>query len=120
MPYADPQSQAALQSMRRARRKHYRNNRRAYMDRARERRRELENLVRQRKSVPCTDCGRRFPYYVMQFDHVTDDKVGNIGEFVRRANRTQLLAELEKCEVVCANCHAIRTWSRYRALTAES
>ena len=120
MPYADRQSPAALESLRKARRKHYHNNREAYLKRTRERRRELENLVRQRKSVPCSDCGGTFPYYVMQFDHVADAKVGLIREFVRRANRTLLLAELEKCEVVCANCHAIRTWTRYRALTAES
>jgi len=43
---------------------------------------ELQALIWKLKSVPCTDCGRRFPSYAMDFDHVTGDKAGGIGQMV--------------------------------------
>ena len=64
------------------------------------------------KSVPCADCGRRYPPYVMDFDHVRGSKVGNISHLKVRSTSAALLAEIAKCEVVCANCHRIRSHER--------
>ena len=68
------------------------------------------------KSVPCTDCGVAYPPYVMQFDHVPNrgPKLFNISEAVRDGTWTveQVKAEAEKCDIVCANCHAVRTHTR--------
>jgi hypothetical protein len=62
---------------------------------------------------PCTDCGRIFPPEVMQWDHVPGaPKLGNISTDLRGRSREQILAEIAKCELVCANCHAIRTFER--------
>ena len=47
----------------------------------------------------------------MEFDHVTDDKVFNIGARMHGSLR-QLLEEIAKCEVVCSNCHRTRTYHR--------
>lgn len=61
------------------------------------------------KDKPCTDCGVKYPYFVMQFDHLDpSQKSFNIGSFSTQS-MSQVLEEIAKCEVVCANCHATRT-----------
>ncbi len=76
-----------------------------------------QKVLRQRlhevKSAPCTDCGVRYPPYVMDMDHV-GEKLFTIGKAVGTASVTldQLEAELASCEVVCANCHRERTHRR--------
>lgn len=65
------------------------------------------------KSVPCADCGRSYPHYVMEFDH-PDGRGPNertVSSFTCAAWST-LQAEVAKCDVVCANCHRVRTWKR--------
>lgn len=69
-------------------------------------------FVRSLKDVPCADCGGRFPYFVMDFDHLTDKKFA-IARRVNTATSLECLkAEIAKCQVVCANCHRIRTYGR--------
>lgn len=91
---------------------HYEANKPYYVAKNAERRQKLRSLIIELKSVPCTDCGNRFPYYVMDFDHVRGDKQRNISQLVHAGATDQMLAEIEKCEVVCANCHRIRTFTR--------
>lgn len=67
--------------------------------------------VRELKSVPCADCCQSYPYYVMQFDHL-GEKLFAIGRRSSSMAYHKVLDEIEKCEVVCSNCHAIRTWQR--------
>lgn len=61
----------------------------------------------------CADCGYNKDAYALQFDHIHGDKKKNVSDLIRSdyAWKT-VLEEIEKCEVVCANCHAIRTKSR--------
>ncbi len=62
---------------------------------------------------PCADCGEVFPVWVMHWDHLPGyDKVGCIGTLVGSHARTLVLEELKKCELVCANCHVLRTIGR--------
>lgn len=63
-----------------------------------------------KEKTPCTDCGKNYPHYVMQFDHLRDKKF-HIGSNTHR-NVSDFLLEIEKCEIVCANCHAERTHKR--------
>lgn len=75
------------------------------------RREERRALLRKLKAVPCADCGGRFPSFVMEFDHVRGIKVQEVGQmYMYRLDR--LLAEVEKCDVVCSNCHQVRTYQR--------
>ncbi len=67
-------------------------------------------VIRAAKDVPCTDCQVRYPHYVMDFDHLRD-KIYTIGEALW-LNKELLLKEIEKCEVVCSNCHRERTEKR--------
>lgn len=59
------------------------------------------------------DCGGRFPPAAMDFDHVRGEKVATISFLVNQgAVLTRLREEIAKCEIVCANCHRIRTVKR--------
>lgn len=69
-------------------------------------------IIREAKDIPCADCGVAHPHYVMQFDHVQGVKEFNIGPVGPTVSRDRLLAEISKCEVVCANCHSERTYTR--------
>jgi hypothetical protein len=78
---------------------------------ARGQRTRRRELIAKYKDVPCTDCGQKFPPCAMDFNHVNGDKKFSI------ANKSmtgieQIRKEMEKCEVVCANCHRVRTWKR--------
>lgn len=95
----------------------YEANREAQLERvARNNERYLERnraFVDRLKARPCTDCGQRFPSPVMEFDHVRGEKFGIISALVHRASSLAAIeAELEKCELVCANCHRLRTAER--------
>lgn len=91
--------------------------------RARQKNQEYSRVARQRlvteidaiKSVPCTDCKVQFKPWQMTFDHVRGRKIADVSTLVSAGRRKAALAEIEKCEVVCANCHADRTHSRNHA-----
>jgi hypothetical protein len=74
---------------------------------------EAQAVIMAAKDVPCTDCGIRYPHYVMDFDHVRGTKVMHVGLMASR-HRTlgKLREEIAKCEVVCSNCHRARTYLR--------
>lgn len=66
-----------------------------------------------KEAQPCTDCGVSYPSYVMQYDHIGDDKVTDVAKAITRMwSRKKIYEEIAKCELVCANCHAIRTHTR--------
>lgn len=67
------------------------------------------DIIKQAKDVPCADCGKRYPHYVMDFDHVREGKLANVSNLAK-GNVDTLLAEIAKCDVVCANCHRERTY----------
>jgi hypothetical protein len=49
----------------------------------------------------------------MQWDHLPGaPKLGDISSGLRSFSREEVLQEIAKCELVCANCHAIRTFRR--------
>lgn len=79
--------------------------------------RNTRGRIRQRiieeKSKPCLDCGKSYPWYVMDFDHVRGDKVIVLSEAAHKhLSISRLEDEMAKCDVVCANCHRERTFQR--------
>ena len=62
--------------------------------------------------TPCVDCGINYPYYVMDFDHVRGQKHANVMELVSTLSKKKIDEEIAKCEIVCSNCHRIRTHMR--------
>ena len=65
-----------------------------------------------KSSTPCMDCKILYPYYVMDFDHVRGRKHKNVMELVPTLSKKKIDEEIAKCEVVCSNCHRIRTHLR--------
>ena len=96
-------------------RQNYLENADRYKAKARQRQHEISEFLREQKRKPCLDCGHSFPTYCMDFDHVPDrgEKLMEISQMARRrASWAAIHAELAKCDVVCANCHRIRTHER--------
>lgn len=93
MPYADPQVQKAHV-------KRMATNRQAAM----------RAHVAAEKSQPCSDCGGSFPPVCMDYDHRDPHtKTREISRILSRgASWASLRTELDKCDLVCANCHRIR------------
>lgn len=63
------------------------------------------------KESPCLDCGLSFHSCQMDFDHVRGEKIGPVSQMLRGPWKL-LLLEIEKCDLLCAHCHAIRTHTR--------
>lgn len=64
------------------------------------------------KNKPCTDCGDWFEPCQLDFDHRPGEiKVNGVGELRNYAHKT-LFEEIKKCDLVCANCHRLRTYNR--------
>ena len=65
----------------------------------------------------CVDCGYKEHPEALEFDHLPEyEKMFNIGE-VKRLSWERIEAEIAKCEVVCANCHRVRTFNRRKEET---
>ena len=107
MPYKDKEKQKTFQAA------HYQANKTLCAERKRTTRkkyRDYGNGIKTNK--PCADCGQSYHFSQMQFDHVKGDKIDGISVLVRCRNLQAIKDEIEKCELVCANCHALRTWNR--------
>lgn len=72
-----------------------------------------QEAIRLLKVAPCKDCGGTFPAPCMDFDHVKGAKAFDLGKAAQKGIRWELvLQEIAKCELVCANCHRLRTHTR--------
>ena len=60
----------------------------------------------------CLDCKISYPYYMMDFDHVRGTKQANVAELINTLSKKRIDTEIAKCEIVCSNCHRIRTHNR--------
>jgi hypothetical protein len=85
--------------------------------RVRSRQEAREFIVGYLRDHPCVDCGET-DVVVLEFDHLRD-KTSNVSNLIGSGQLKRLKREIEKCEVVCANCHRRRTarrgdWYRHR------
>jgi len=66
------------------------------------------------KRTPCLDCGKTFDPCQMDFDHTGEAlKVANISQLAA-GPMADLVSEIAKCHLVCANCHRIREYTGER------
>lgn len=77
---------------------------------------EKQRVARARKMYSgCVDCHYRTHPEALQFDHLPGfTKLGNISQW--QGSLESMIEEMDKCQVVCANCHALRTACRRRDL----
>lgn len=108
VPYKDIEKRRAVS------RAHYHENKKSYLDRNKEAKKKGQELLRKMKEEnPCTDCGEFYPYYVMDYDHLDGStKIANVSHVLTKSGVAAMLREIEKCELVCANCHRVRTHRR--------
>ena len=102
----------------------------AYHQRRRPIRMVQKRLLRQQRclwlsdyksSRPCTDCGGFFHPAAMTFDHLPGSaKRDNVSDLLRAYHQNVAMEEIAKCELVCANCHAVRTADRRRAVSRKA
>lgn len=101
--------------------RHYESNKELYKTRAKLSRVSLRNRNRLyvrdiKESNPCLDCKKFYHYSQMDFDHVDNSKVINVSKITNTSlSISRIQEEINKCELVCANCHRLRTWERLQA-----
>lgn len=108
MPYKDKAAQKAAQA------RYYQENKKRIVEAQNSKRALWRRYVADIKSqTPCMDCGLQYPHYVMDFDHRPDEvKSFNIGHAPEIPSMDALQKEIDKCDVVCSNCHRHRTFMR--------
>lgn len=91
----------------------YRRHKKRLLEKRKERNEELRQWLRHYKSkLSCLKCGESHPA-CLQFHH--RDRAGksfDVGSIIGRGDLSvqRLLREIEKCDVLCGNCHAILHW----------
>ena len=75
----------------------------AALKRYREKR--IQWLRELKKTLICLNCGEN-RWYVLDFHHRNpEEKESGIAAFLHRHSIKDVLAEIAKCDVLCANCH---------------
>ena len=101
-------------------REHYRNNKDSYKARSKTARQKHKEYVRTiKEQTPCADCGQKYHYCVMDFDHRPgEEKYKEVCKLTSSSFR-KLKEEIDKCDIVCANCHRQHTFKRRISLVEE-
>lgn len=70
-------------------------------------------IVAKLRRRPCADCQRKHPWWRMDFDHVPErgPKMNSVMSLLYKSPKV-FLAEVAKCDVICANCHRDREHGR--------
>jgi hypothetical protein len=79
------------------------------------RRLKYMEFVNRLKMILCADCGVQYNPWIMEFDHRNPDtKKYDVSRLVGAGcvSMKLLKTEIQKCDVVCSNCHADRTHKR--------
>lgn len=99
-------------------RKYYADNKEHHIkviaERNKQYKKETDEYIRGIKSnTKCADCKKKYHWFQMDFDHVRGKKDRPVSEMVaQKVSLTRIKAEIDKCELVCANCHRLRTFNR--------
>lgn len=78
-----------------------------------QRRAEMWKLIQDYKQARgCSNCGYKEYPQALQFDHLRDKKA-NVSDLIRSDYSLEtIMKEIEKCQILCANCHAVITHLR--------
>lgn len=84
--------------------KHYKDNKEQYFD-------KRKWFFELKKGLQCEECGFNHPA-ALDFHHI-DPKNKKFGIAFNKHNKKEVLEEIKKCRVLCANCHRIEHASQY-------
>jgi len=74
---------------------------------------ELEAIQAYKERMGCIDCGSDYPHFILEFDHLPEfKKFGVVGHILKKYGPDKAWEEIAKCDVVCSNCHKLRSHSR--------
>ena len=107
MPYRD------IVKRRACHRRYYLRNKRLYKEKNDRRKKDLIKFVISMKQKPCVDCGVKYPHYVMDFHHRDrETKLATINRMINyhSYSKKKIIEEVNKCDLICANCHRGRTY----------
>lgn len=102
-----PQLQGICRNCQRDYRKvHYYKNKQKYVDKARSYSKAfIAWFVDLKSTLSCEICGER-RHWVLDFHHTNpNNKEGDVAGLIRLSNKKRILDEIEKCRVLCSNCH---------------
>lgn len=115
MPYKDPERQREAQRRSYLKHKEVRmakqkaNRKAAAAANRRTKQTKRLRVAKIKEASPCADCEVNYPAAVMEFDHVRGEKIGNVATMVSNGRPwDQIQKEINKCDLVCANCHRLR------------
>ena len=86
---------------------HQKNRVRRNLDKKNRKKRLFEEVALIKTSLGCKVCGYNKSHYALDFHHRSrEDKADSVSRLASNGLRTKVLAEIEKCDVLCKNCHA--------------
>lgn len=92
---------------------HYQNNKQYYIDKAAEQNQKFLEVIEKTKQgrlkSGCSVCGVYHPA-ILDFHHVDKNKKDFTIAKSRTKSKEKFLRELDKCIVLCSNCHRILHW----------
>jgi hypothetical protein len=68
------------------------------------------------KRQPCMDCHNRFDPCQMDFDHRDGSRKRRAISQMLSWSLTAIIKEINKCDLVCSNCHRLRTKLRLASM----
>ena len=91
--------------------RHYRDSHNASRNKIREQ--NARKVFEYLKQHSCIKCGETDPI-VLEFDHREGaEKVENISNLILNSSWKQIESEIEKCDVLCANCHRRKSAAQF-------
>jgi hypothetical protein len=115
--YADGLSYWCRECWKQYRKKNYDNNLEGSRRYTNDKRAKRISWFQELKSnIPCVDCGQIYEPYCMDYDHILEkgQKIKHVSRMVLdHTPKEVILAEIEKCELVCLLCHNKRTHDRF-------
>ena len=107
MPYADPTKQKAAQQA------SYLKHKAVVVERSKQTRLANREWFEALKRSPCVECSGSFHPIQMDFHHRNgEEKLFPLGNSISKYGRDRILAEIAKCDLLCANCHRLRHLDR--------
>jgi ribosomal protein L32 len=79
---------------------------------ARKRKKNYAWVMELKANTPCADCGEIHHPVVMEFDHrIPMEKTMMVSKMMS-TSASRIMSEINKCDLVCSNCHQYRTYTR--------
>jgi hypothetical protein len=79
---------------------------------ARKRKKNYAWVWELRANTPCKDCGRKYHPVMMEFDHRVPMEKTALVSALMNFSPNRIMEEINKCDLVCSNCHQYRTYTR--------